>query len=102
MTLVIRAQARTARSRRKLQSRCPEPDLSKTEQLEKSLQHWAFTDRLRDLLLITLSLNAGSLSRKVLGQSWKCFREGFYAPIPTSSLASCTLLIFFKYLSFFS
>lgn len=47
--------------------------LSSTEQPEKPLQHWAFTNRLRDLLLIThLSLNVGSVAHNnlALKGSW--------------------------------
>lgn len=95
-----------ASSRRQLQSsvqRLAEQDRTARE----ALQHWVFTHRLRDLFLIThLSLNAVSLvcNNLALKGSWqrrKCFRECFYAPIPTLSPASCTLLLAFKYLGFF-
>lgn len=72
--------------------------LKSTEQPEKPLQHWALTDRLGDLLLIT-NLNAGSLvcNNLTLKGSWaekEMLKEGFYASIPTPSSASCTLQTF--------
>lgn len=74
--------------------------LRSPEQPEKPLQHWALTDRLGYLLLVShLNLNAGSLvcNNLALKGSWaekETLKEGFYASIPTPSSASCTLQTF--------